>query len=237
MARFQKPTALELAQQKINRQMTDGVGGLEFTAQAPPGVGRLIRIPFYELSPTAGFIALAGQTVAAIAAAAATGTASATHPAILMNAPGAGTTTQVALLQTPQISWATLRIVGYECNINEPLNYGTPPMEVCFSDLKVGGGANLFVHEDFAPGSIYLMGQDSFAGLRDYPLLKSPNRAEVAVQGIGFSAGLLGDGASAPLIFSANLVCEILVDDNYGAHIPGPYSRAGALVREGGSFV
>jgi hypothetical protein len=37
--------------------------------------------------------------------------------------------------------------------------------------------------------------------------------------------------------FSASLVCEILVDDNYGAHIPGAYARAGALVRQGGSFV
>jgi len=27
------------------------------------------------------------------------------------------------------------------------------------------------------------------------------------------------------------------VDDNYGAHVPGPYSRKGALVRQGGSFI
>jgi hypothetical protein len=237
MARYRAPTELELAQQKINRQMVDGVGGLEFTAQSPPGVGRLIRIPFYELTATPGFDALTGQAVALIPAA--LGTASAVSPAIRISAPGIGfSTTQIALLQTPQISWATLRIVGFEVNINEPLNYGTPAMEVCFSDLKVGGGATLFVHEDFAPGSIYLMGQDSFAGLRDYPLLKSPNRAEVAVQGIGFSAGLIaGEGASAPLIFSNNLVCEILVDDNYGAHIPGAYARPGAMVRQGGSFV
>jgi hypothetical protein len=217
--------------------MVDGVGGLEFTAQAPPGVGRLIRIPFYELSPTPGFVALIGQSEAAIAAAIAAGQESSVSPSILVEAPTAGTITDTALLQTPQISWATLRIVGFETNIQEPLNYGTAPMEICFSDLKVGGGANLFVHEDFAPGSIYLMGQDSFAGLRDYPLLKSPNRAEVAVQGIGFSAGLLDEGASAPLIMSCNLVCEILVDDNYGAHIPGAYARPGALVRQGGSFV
>jgi len=28
-----------------------------------------------------------------------------------------------------------------------------------------------------------------------------------------------------------------LVDDQYGAHIPGPYARKGAMVRQGGSFV
>jgi hypothetical protein len=229
------PDAVAAAQNKIDRQMVDGVGGLEFTAQSPPGIGRLIRIPFYELTAFTGFDALFGQAAAAIIGA---GTASAVSPAIRMAAPLANlSATNAALLQTPQISWATLRIVGFESNINEPLNYGTPPMEVCFSDFKVGGGANLFVHEDFAPASIYLMGQDSFAGLRDYPILKSPNRAEVAVQGVGFGAGLLGEGASAPLIFSCNLVCEILVDDNYGAHIPGAYARPGALVRQGGSFV
>jgi hypothetical protein len=94
----------------------------------------------------------------------------------------------------------------------------------------VGGGANLFVHEDFAPGSIYLAGQDSFAGLRDYPILRSPNQSEVSVQGMGLDT-------SAGATFSCSLVCEILQDDNYGAHIPGPYARPGALVRQGGSFV
>jgi hypothetical protein len=95
--------------------------------------------------------------------------------------------------------------------------------------LKVGGGANLFVHEDFAPASIYAAGQASFAGLRDYPILKSPNTAQVALQGFGSTT-------SARLTFSSSLVCEILVDDNYGAHIPGAYARQGALVRQGGSF-
>ena len=39
------------------------------------------------------------------------------------------------------------------------------------------------------------------------------------------------------IIFSANLICEILVDDQYGAHIPSPAARPGALVRQGGAFV
>jgi len=40
-----------------------------------------------------------------------------------------------------------------------------------------------------------------------------------------------------PYTFSVSLICEVLQDDNYGSHIPGPYARAGAMVRRGGSFV
>lgn len=228
MPRIPRMGPSELAEARVARAMTDGVGGLEFTAQSPPGLGRLIRIPFYALTATAGFDAETGQLAAAIPAVA--GTASAIDPVILMQPPAVAGATPTALLRTPQISWALLRIVGFECDVKTEVLAASAQMEVCFSDLKIGGGANLFVHEDFAPASIYLMGQLSFAGLRDYPLLRSPNTAEVSVQGLG----LVTSTAKA---FSCNMVCEILQDDNYGAHIPGPYARPGALVRQGGSFV
>lgn len=216
------------AQGKIDRALVDGVGGMQFTAQAPPGIGRLIRIPFYINSAVVGFHSLSGQLAATITNV--TGAASSTHPAVFLFPPAAAGATNTAIMQTPQISWAILRIVGFECNVLYPTLPPAAPMEVCFSDLKVGGGANLFVHEDFAPGGIYLAGQDSFAGLRDYPILRSPNTAEVSVQGIGLAT-------SAGATFSCNLVAEVLQDDNYGSHIPGPYARPGALVRQGGSFV
>jgi len=78
--------------------------------------------------------------------------------------------------------------------------------------------------------------------LRDYPLLKSPNVAEVAVQVFSpVAAAALppatdGLGWDLQQLFSCNLVCEILQDDNYGSHVPGPYARSGAMVRRGGSF-
>jgi len=218
------------AMQKINKALVEGVGGMQFTAQAPPGIGRLIRIPFYlETAQGAGYDALLGQAAAAIPGAG--GTGSTTHPSILVQPPGvAGATATTIIMQTPQISWAILRVVGFECAINEVVLPSASAMEVCFADLQIGGGANLFVHEDFAPSRIYLAGQDSFAGLRDYPILRSPNQAEVSVQAVG-------DAGSDALNFSASLVCEILQDDNYGAHVPGPYARPGALVRQGGSFV
>ena len=147
--------------------------------------------------------------------------------------PGAGTSGNAAhILQTPQISWATLRIVGFE--VAQKLNCAiqAPGPILLVQDLKIGGGANLFTHEDFADADIYSADQPEFCGLRDYPILKSPNVAQVNAQVVG------PVGVSVSRInFSASLVCEILVDDNYGAHIPGAYARAGALVRQGASFV
>jgi len=214
------------ASTKINQALVEGVGGMQFTAQSPPGLGRLIRIPFYMETVQSGlFNSLTGQTVATIVP-----TASTIFPIINALPPAAPGASATITLRTPQISWAILRIVGFEANVGEPLLPAAAAMELGFQDLKIGGGATLFVHEDFAPARIYLVGQDSFAGLRDYPILKSPNVAEVQCQTVGLVA-------SDTLNFSCNLVCEILQDDNYGAHIPGPYARPGALVRQGGSFV
>ena len=234
MARSPNTSPMRSAQQKINRAMTDGVGGLEFTAQSPPGIGRLIRIPFYLTTGAVGFNPL---TTTAIGAAAAS-TTSVTQPVIVGQSPfeaglgAAVTVSNTVTLVTPQISWATLRIVGFESAVRYPVLPNGPVAQLCFSDLQIGGGANLFVHEDFAPADIYLAGQDSFAGLRDYPILKSPNTAQVSAQIVG-PAGV----TVSRVTFSISLVCEILVDDNYGAHIPGAYARAGALVRRGGNFV
>tara|TARA_Y100000034_G_scaffold115525_1_gene152767 strand:- start:15781 stop:16464 length:684 start_codon:yes stop_codon:yes gene_type:complete len=223
----------ESATQKIDRALTEGVGGLRFTAQSPPGIGRLIRIPFYHQVATAGYASLGVPSLlVAVGAAVAggAGIASAIEPMVTVGPPAAIGATNTAQLQTPQISWALLRIVGFECSVQYPVVPATDAMDLAFSDLQIGGGANLFVHENFGPAGIYLMGQDSFAGLRDYPILQSPNTATVNIQGVG-------SNFSAPLTFSANLVCEILQDDNYGAHVPGPYARSGAMVRKGGSFV
>jgi hypothetical protein len=38
--------------------LSDGIGGLKFVATAPPGVGRLVRIPFYLETATDSFQAV-----------------------------------------------------------------------------------------------------------------------------------------------------------------------------------
>ncbi len=200
----------------------DGIGGLEFTAQAPPGVGRLVRLPFY---PTVGNTTGTGFTITA----GGVGLPSSTNP-VMIEVPAAGQTSPGAHgLVTPQISWATLRLVGFETAQKRMKGTSeTGPIMLC-ADLQIGGGANLFTHEEFADATVYDANQPEFTGLRDYPPLKSPNFASVTVQ-------MVGDLATYRDTFSCALLCEVLVDDNYGAHIPGAYARRGALVRQGGAF-
>ena len=222
-------------QTAVNQAMVDGVGGLDFQAQSPPGIGRLIRVPFYLTTGIATQICSLAQnvTAAAVNGLILNGTVSATIPWNIVDFAGlaaAARQTGIGIMQTQQISWATLRIVGFEANCMYPVLAPALQGEVTFSDLQIRGGASLFVHEDMAPANIYLVGQPSHAGLRDYPVVKSPNVATVNVAAVGMPT-------SPRISFSCNLIAEILVDDNYGAHIPGPYARAGAMVRQGGSFV
>ena len=195
----------------------EGVGGLRFQAMAPPGIGRLVRLPFYPSTATTNVTTSTGISLA-----------STLNPVFIeIPTPGSGNAAHV--LTTPQISWATLRIVGFETAIKRNTAINNPGPVLLVEDLQIGGGANLFTHEDFADGSIYSADQPEFCGLRDYPILKSPNTAEVTVQ-------MLDDVVGESLTASCSLLCEVLVDDNYGAHIPGAYARSGSLVRRGGNF-
>ena len=224
-------------------QLSDGQGGLQFTAQAPPGIGRLIRIPFYLTTATNGFDPQVPGTVATAGGVYTSngGTVSTVSPVILATN-AAANIGPTANLVTPQISWATLRIVGFEVSVSKAACPNTNRIiGLCFQDLQIGGGANLFIHEDWADSALYASANDNFAGLRDYPLLRSPNTARVscAIAGTGLSlaAGSNLTSVIGHMLFSANLVCEILQDDNYGSHVPGPYARKGAMVRRGGSFI
>jgi len=201
----------------------EGVGGLMFQAQAPPGLGRLLRLPFYPINATTG---LTGLVITSAGA----GLASQVNPVMIEVPAALNTSPGPHGLATPQVSWATLRLVGFETQQRKQTADGNvvPPV-IVVSDLQIGGGANLFTHEDFADSTIYSADQPEFCGLRDYPLINSPNVATVTGQMVGAHVDTI--------TWSCAILCEVLIDDNYGAHIPGPYSRKGALVRQGGSFV
>jgi hypothetical protein len=230
----------------LSSEYTQGMGGLKFIATAPPGQGRLCRIPFY-LNTDQG-----NAEFQVLEAGAILQNSSSVSPIIACgsNTTGISASSQ---LKTPEISWATLRLVGFEVNINYPSNPGgsaaagvanaqgvqNNTVQVMVKDLQIGGGATLFVHEDFANASIYSSSNDSFAGLRDYPLIKSPNVAQVNIALFQNSAGATPTAnqsylaLSSQVVVSMNLVVEILQDDNYGAHMPGPYARKSAMVRRG----
>jgi hypothetical protein len=201
----------------------EGIGGLMFQAQSPPGLGRLLRLPFYPVNANTSAITSNGA-----------GVSSSTNPVVILDpaliAGGNNTSGTAFQMLTPQISWATLRVVGFESAQRQFKAISNPGPTLLVQNLKIGGGANLFTHEQFADARIYDADQPEFCGLRDYPILKSPNQAEVTILPVN---SVIGETNTVSL----SLLCEVLVDDNYGAHVPGPYSRKGALVRQGGSFI
>jgi len=210
----------------ISASGVDGVGALKFQAQAPPGLGRLVRLPFYPFDGNGGLVAGTTSSITE----GGFGQPSETNPVVIEFTTGTDTTVGPHGLRTPQISWATLRLVGFETVQKRQKGTSESGPMILVSDLQIGGGANLFTHEDFADAMIYDANQPEFCGLRDYPIIKSPNIATVTMQMVAYTATFRDS-------FTCSLLAEVLVDDNYGAHIPGPYARKGALVREGGSFV
>jgi hypothetical protein len=198
----------------------NSIGGLQFQASSPPGIGRLVSLPFYPYSVNDDVTTSSGQNKS-----------SNTNPVCILSV---GNTIPNAVssfsMRTPQISWAKLRVVGFEVDIRTNCAQNTSTPTLLVSDLKIGGGTNLFTHEDYSDGMFYSNKNDYYAGLRDYPLLISPNDAMVTISAV--SPTTSGD----TITFSAQLVCEVLEDENYGTHIPGPYARGASMVRNGGKL-
>ena len=229
-----------------------GIGALGFGVNAPPGRGRLVRLPMYldttPAAPAGGDVTTDGGT----------GALALVNPAVIVrfntNAVPAAIVTGMRL-STREVPWAKSRIVGFEVTqrytavitVAHPLappagptlaaNQYTPVTLV--RNLTVGGGANLFPHETYVDGVVYAAKVPEFPGLRDNPILNPDNTVTVWVACIGYNDG--GASPGSAVTYSCSLVCEILEDDEYGAPIPGPYSRSHALARDtsedGGGFV
>jgi len=70
---------------------------------------------------------------------------------------------------------------------------------------------------------VYSTRLPEYAGLRDNPILESPNRAflTAAVVGVPFTS----------MTLSMQIIVDILDDTEFGRHMPGPYARRGAQGR------
>lgn len=189
-----------------------GAGRLQFTTVSPAGTGRKVYIPFYLTSVTSGFQAMTTTGLQS---------SSNTCPNLRLAAPAANGSTNTAILKTPQIPYAVMRFVGFVTKINTPAIPNQPVMDVSFSDLKVSGSTNLFVHEEFGSGQLYQIGNAN-PGFRYNPIIVSPNQMEVAVQGLGLTT-------SSPIAFSCAVICDVLQDDEYGQHLSGAYARPEAI--------
>jgi hypothetical protein len=215
----------------------NGVGGLYFQAQSPPGQGRLVRIPFYLFQLPTTF-------PANVITAAGAGLPSATNPLVIAQIPyPAGGPSQRFItgmqLQTPIIEWGRLRVVGFQAYQNPfvPTGVdGSGRLATIFrpfllvKHLIVGGGANLFSQEGYVDAGLFSPRVPEFAGLRGYPLLESPNRAFVSAAVSGLSDATVFAQLTS-VTFSLNLIAEVLDDTMFGSHIPGPYARRDAMLR------
>ena len=204
-----------LASIEVLHKQASNIGGLDFQVPSPPGLGRLVTLPFYPVNANVDIVTASG-----------TNTANAQNPsmiALIGNTTNNCTSTFV--LETPQISWAKLRIVGFEVEAKTLCGQAASAPMLMVSDLKIGGGTNLFTHESFADASFYAQDVEDYAGLRDYPVLNAPNTAQVTVCAVSPTA--TGDR----ITFSMSLVCDVISDENYGEHLVGPYARGASMVK------
>ena len=190
--------------------MQDGAGNLDFQVESPPGVGRLDRMGF--LVTNNGGV---GNTVVG---------------APTVSVPVATAANTQIILQTPQISWAVCRIVGVEITrtINVP-GAGIPDIYQ-LTNFAIGGGANLLLQQGNMDISYFASGLTTKVGLRDYPILRSPNQATVTVVVNNGAPGAVTTAGNT--LLGIDLIVDVLADDNFGAHLPGPYARVDSLVRK-----
>lgn len=231
-----KLTKEEAKQSPYGASGVDGIGGLMFEAQAPPGLGRLVRIPF-----------LLSQVAPSVLGGAVVSDGGPNLPAINTPTIIVGLVNQRSLggltFETPIIEWATLRVVGFQADYMV-----SPSMTVSgdsrwfhqrpflmVKNLMVSGGANLFSMEGYQDGTVYTTQVPEFAGLRDYPIVQAPNfmRVEAGLGGIQFFGPGPGSGptVSGSVTLSMEIIAEVLDDAEYGRHISGPYARKDALLR------
>ena len=193
----------------------DGAGSLEYLVESPPGVGRLDRIGF--TIQTLGGLPVGPAPVPINAVG---------DPQIVMQAGlGAGN----CVMATPQISWAVVRIVGVEITrtINNP--GGGAPDLIQITNFSIGGGADLLIQQGGVDLAYFASGLTTKVGLRDFPILRSPNQAFLNVAWQNSIAGAVMTAGDH--IVGFDLIVDVLADDNFGAHLPGAYARTDSLIR------
>ena len=159
----------------------NGVGGLVFQAEAPPGPGRLLRVPFYLYD--ANFTQLsfqAPQVGPMVITGAGANQVDETNPTVIVTMPNDPSGRRVLsgfLFRTPVIEWAKLRVVGLEITQTRTVYGGNAPLFTAGSPGPVPSAlANVnFYDVGIAPTVSGRTGRyDSFAGVLPAPLPPYP---------------------------------------------------------------
>jgi len=123
------------------------------------------------------------------------------------------------VLQSEQIAWAEMQIVGFE--IATPLKANVTDVPTV-EDLQVRGGASLFPQQGAIPAINYIGdesgrggGMHSMCGLRFYPLLSATNTCQVTFGGLIGTTGVPGLAGNVDIAY-CNLLVDRIVDDVFG---------------------
>ena len=124
---FAKPQPdLEASAKGVN-----GVGGLVFQVQAPPGQGRLVRVPFYLFSANFNQLSFQAPQVGPMGVTAAgANQVDETNPTVILTMPNDPSGRRVLsgfLFRTPVIEWAKFRVVGLEITQTHAVYGGNAP--------------------------------------------------------------------------------------------------------------
>lgn len=194
-----------------NSPRASGAGSLSFRVSgAPGGVGRLQLLPFQfgvgQANPTIGAPA-AGQRFLPLLA---------------------GQVDANTQMITAQISWAVFRLVGVVTVTTRHLAV-TDQFELQI--LSTQNGGNLLLSNGGNRVELFAIDNPTIQGLRDYPLIRSPNVLTLQVSFRDLLVATAGTLRGNSVVEVAAIV-ENLADDSFGAHLPGPYARTEALIRK-----
>lgn len=250
------------ASQKADQAMVSGLGGIGFRALAPPGSGRLVRIPFYPLNPLQSWTGVSGIDTAG------------DDPVLQLTIPAGSTRSSKLTMLTYQFDYGAYKLLGLQTNFQGSYDTGmlvvqappapapgTAPLGVAISlgNLSLYNGQTLFVQlEDMDASSFQLLPdyQSSFittvAGAvgsqreNPYNYLARRSRffpgmrdypvvfgtANVTVQ---VSAFIANPSSVAMIIpFTCYVVADLVEDYVYGDPVVGSApARAGANVKLG----
>lgn len=170
--------------------------GFRGMAYAPPGSGRLVTVPFIVDGAVGNIMDV--PLIALIGGGAGTG----------LNGAPVVVGTAVTLLTRP-INYAALQTVGLQTQSHST---GAGIINL-MRQLRIEGSATLFMSERWLLMDEFDVDQQRYGGLRAYPVLRSPNQAQIQI-------AAAGNGAVWAAVI---LLTETLRDDAFGPGLPGPW--------------
>ena len=187
---YAKPSNLAASAAGVN-----GVGGLRFQAKAPPGEGRLVRVPFYLyemdfnqssfVAPEVGPMVTTAEGANAV---------SETNPTVIATMPNDASGRRVLSgfkFRTPSMSWAKLRVVGLEATQRQSVYGGSDPDGTAQTPSPLPNSAVNVDLYDVGPGSGATGRYNSFAATLNPPAPVGPTQSGAPIGGIWIAPDLV----------------------------------------------